>query len=32
MQKFLQQDLRERADFAASLTALQATLADSDAT
>ncbi len=29
MQKFLQQDLRERADFAASLTALQATLADS---
>ena len=32
MQKFLQQDLRERADFAASLTSLQATLADSDAT
>jgi flagellum-specific ATP synthase len=31
MQRFLQQDLQERADFAASLTALQATLAESDA-
>ena len=31
MQRFLQQDLHERADFAASLTALQATLAESDA-
>src|ERR1700749_4234158 len=29
MQKFLQQDIRERADFAASLTALQTVLADS---
>ena len=29
MQKFLQQDLRERADFGASLTALQTVLADS---
>jgi flagellum-specific ATP synthase len=28
MQRFLQQDMRERVDFAASLTALQATLAD----
>jgi flagellum-specific ATP synthase len=31
MQKFLQQDIRERADFAASLTALSAVLADSGA-
>jgi flagellum-specific ATP synthase len=31
MQKFLQQDIRERADFAASLTALSAVLADSSA-
>ncbi len=30
MQSFLQQDLQERADFAASLTALQAALAESD--
>ncbi len=30
MQRFLQQDLHERADFAASLTALQAALAESD--
>jgi flagellum-specific ATP synthase len=30
MQRFLQQDLQERADFAASLAALQATLAESD--
>jgi len=29
MQKFLQQDIRERVDFAASLTALQSVLADS---
>jgi len=32
MQRFLQQDLHERADFAASLTALQSVLADSGAT
>jgi flagellum-specific ATP synthase len=31
MQRFLQQDLQERADFAASLTALQASLAESEA-
>jgi flagellum-specific ATP synthase len=31
MQKFLQQDIQQREDFAASLTALHATLADSDA-
>jgi flagellum-specific ATP synthase len=31
LQRFLQQDLQERADFAASLTALQATLAESEA-
>ena len=30
MQKFLQQDMHERVDFAASLTALQATLAESE--
>jgi flagellum-specific ATP synthase len=30
MQKFLQQDMYERVDFAASLTALQATLAESE--
>jgi len=29
MQKFLQQDIRERADFGQSLTALQTVLADS---
>jgi len=31
MQRFLRQDMRERVDFAASLTALQAVLADSEA-
>jgi flagellum-specific ATP synthase len=31
MQKFLQQDIRERADFGASLTALSAVLADNTA-
>jgi flagellum-specific ATP synthase len=31
MQQFLQQDMHERVDFAASLTALQAALAESDA-
>jgi hypothetical protein len=31
MQWFMQQDMRERVDFAASLTALQATLADTEA-
>jgi len=30
MQRFLQQDMRERVDFAASLTSLQATLADTE--
>ena len=32
MQSFLQQDMRERVDFAASLTALEATLAESETT
>ncbi len=31
MQRFLQQDMHERVDFAASLTALRATLAESEA-